>query len=117
MREKEKAVYVDKHKNIFMVKGNTAGFRLTLKTPSGDPYDYSDDLVKLTVKTDIFTETVLLEKTFSDGRIVFDPSDTNTIDYGAYVYDIALQTPGGDFYTVIKEKDFVITGRVTSYAE
>lgn len=112
---KDKAVYVDKHKNIFMVKGNTALFNLTLKK-DGQPYDYSNDLVQLTIKTDIYTNKVLIQKTFAGGSIKFVPDDTDNIDYGVYKYDVALTTPGGDFYTVIKEKDFNITGRVTENA-
>lgn len=112
---KDNAVYIDKHKNIFMVKGNTAVFNLTIKK-DGEVYDYSNDLVQLTIKTDIYTNEVLIQKTFANGSIKFVPDDTKNLDYGVYKYDVALTTPDGDFYTVITKRDFEITGRVTENA-
>lgn len=115
MQNKDKAVCVDKHKNIFLTRGNTAVFNLTIKK-DGEVYDYSNDLVQLTIKKNIYTKKVLIQKTFEFGAVKFVPGDTDNIDYGVYKYDVALTTPGGDFYTVIKEKDFNITGRVTENA-
>jgi len=109
------AVTIDKFKNIKFTKGNTAVMDLTIKK-NGQPYDYSNDLVQLTIKTDIYTNEVLIQKTFANGSIKFVPDDTKNLDYGVYKYDVALTTPDGDFCTVITERNFEITGRVTENA-
>ena len=109
------AVTIDKCKNISFTKGNSALFKLTIKK-NGQVYDYSDDTVRFTVKTDIYTNDILIQKTFSGGQIEFEPSDTDTLDYGVYKYDVELKTSSGKTYTVITPRDFNLTGRVTSNA-
>lgn len=105
-------LYVDADNNIELTRGDSASFNLTITENTTD-YDFSNDTVVFTVKKNVNTTTVLITKTFSGGIINIVPSDTNSLMYGTYYYDVQLTTSGGSVFTVIPPRKFTITSEVT----
>lgn len=83
-------------KNILsMVRGDTQSFELEI-TENNTPVTV--DSIYFTVKNDVHTDEVLFQKKINDGitlidniyNIIINPSDTDNLDYGRYVYDIEI---------------------------
>lgn len=105
-------LYVDSDNNITLTRGDTASFDLTI-TENTTAYDFSSDTVVFTVKKNVYTSDILIQKTFSDGLITLTPTDTNPLNYGTYYYDVQLTTPGGAVFTVIPPTKIIIAEEVT----
>lgn len=82
--------------NIFsMVRGDTQSFELEI-TENNE--SVTVDSIYFTVKNDAHTDEVLFQKKLNDGitltdniyNITIDPSDTDSLGYGRYAYDIEI---------------------------
>lgn len=82
--------------NIFsMVRGDTQSFELEI-TENNE--SVTVDNIYFTVKNDTHTDEILFQKKLNDGitltndvyNITIDPSDTDSLDYGRYAYDIEI---------------------------
>lgn len=107
---------IDEDNNITLTRGDTATLELTVKD-DGVSYDFSDDLVQLTVKRNTVTDTVIFQKTFTSGVVVIDNSDTAKLHYTDLVYDVQLIKTGGGVYTVIPPRKFTVAEEVNFNAE
>lgn len=94
---------------ILLTRGDTA--YINVVTDDYTPQD--GDQIKLTVKRSTAEKDTLIQKTVSDGVVKIEPKDTETLDYGTYVYDCQLTTAAGDVYTFIPPTDFVLQEEVT----
>ncbi|WP_278502845.1 hypothetical protein [Mitsuokella multacida] len=94
---------------ILLTRGDTA--YINVVTDDYTPQD--GDQIKLTVKRSTADKDTLIQKTVSDGVVKIEPKDTETLDYGTYVYDCQLTTAAGDVYTFIPPTDFVLQEEVT----
>ena len=104
-------LHIDEDNNITLTRGDTATLELSVKD-EGATYDFSNDLVKLTVKRNTVTETVIFQKTFTSGIVIIDHSDTASLTYNNLVYDVQLIKQGGGVYTVIPPRKFTIAEEV-----
>lgn len=91
--------------NILLTRGDSGVFELAIKDADEQAYDFSGDTVIMTVKKACTDKTVVLQKTFEDGKVTFAPEDTAELQMGDYVYDVQL-THVEDDETVV---DTVIT--------
>ena len=99
---------------IRITRGDTGIFSLSLKNAEGEAYDYSNDTVKFTVKSDVYSKTALIQKTVSYGETVtILPGDTAQLPYGEYAYDVQVTTQGGIVDTVIPPNKFIVMSEVT----
>lgn len=99
---------------ISMVRGDTGVFALNIKDADGNDYDYSDDTVVFTVKTDTSSDTALFQKEVEYGEdVVIEPADTEDLPYGDYVYDVQVTTSDGVVDTVIQPNKFRLLEEVT----
>lgn len=105
-------LYIDDDNNIKLTRGDTAPLDLEIEDDDGNPYDYSDDTVVLTIKKNTVTETIVLQKTFNGGPIKLLPTDTEPLPYAVYRYDVQLTTSDGDNFTVIEPRNFELTEEV-----
>ena len=105
-------LFIDEEQNITLTRGDSATFGLTVKQNTSS-YDYSNDLVVFTVKKNVNTDGILIQKTFAGGVINLTPSDTRNLNYGTYYYDIQLKTPSDGIYTVIPPTKFIVSPEVT----
>jgi hypothetical protein len=108
---------------LYITKGNSAVFDIdmVLRNPDdpndpGTPYTLEDgDAVILTVKSDVNSNEALIEKTVArDGSVKFVPSDTESLAFGTYVYDVKLTYADGDVATIITPHWFKVMERVSN---
>ena len=119
--------------DIYLTRGDTAFFTLDVEIDG----DYTIDKVFFTVKRNTKTETILFQKTWSDGApngidisqsppltdnsSVFDieirNSDTSSAEFGLYRYDVQINYTDDSGYegvlTIIKPSIFGIEEEVT----
>lgn len=110
-------LFIDDDNNITLTRGDTAVLELTIKD-DGATYDFSNDLVQLTIKRNTVTEEVLIQKTFTTGVVVIDPEDTATMRYTNLKYDVQLiKENNGGVFTVIPPRLFTIAEEVNFNAQ
>ncbi len=109
-------LHIDENNNIILTRGDSATIELSI-TDEGMTYDYSNDLVQLTVKRNTVTEDIIFQKTFSSNVIIIEPSDTATLRYTDLVFDVQLINSQGGVYTVIPPRKFTIAEEVNFNAE
>lgn len=107
---------IDSDNNITLTRGDSATIELAIKD-DGMTYDYSNDLVQLTVKRNTVTEDIIFQKTFSSNVIIIEPSDTKGLRYTDLVFDVQLINSQGGVYTVIPPRKFTISEEVNFNAE
>lgn len=98
--------------DITLTRGDTARIKLGI-TRGGEAYDYSADTVVFSVKKSTATPDYVFQKTVQDGVVTILPTDTASLLYGTYVYDVQLTTAGGDVCTVITPHNFIVAQEVT----
>ena len=73
-----------------------------------------DDTLELTIKKNVKDiEPVINKKVIGTSEIHIEPTDTKTLSFGKYIYDVQLTTSDGDVYTVIEPSTFEIMREVT----
>lgn len=107
---------IDENNNIILTRGDSATIELAI-TDDGMTYDYSNDLVQLTVKRNTVTEDIIFQKTFSSNVIIIEPSDTKNLRYTELVFDVQLINSQGGVYTVIPPRKFTISEEVNFNVE
>lgn len=101
-----------KNNTITLTRGDTARIDLAI-SKDGETYDYSPDTVVFSVKTSTTTPEYVFQKTVTDGVIYIAPSDTESLPYGTYRYDVQVTTQSGDVCTVIPPSSFIVAPEVT----
>ena len=109
-------LHIDENNNIILTRGDSATIELAIKD-DGITYDYSNDLVQLTVKRNTVTEDIIFQKTFGSNVIIIEPSDTKNLRYTDLVFDVQLINSQGGVYTVIPPRKFTIAEEVNFNAE
>lgn len=108
-----------KENDIYMTRGDYESITVSLKDTDDEPIPFNiGDTVYFTVKTDARTSVKILQKTitsFVDGNAVISilPSDTASLNYGTYLYDIQWSRADGFKRTIITPSKFVIENEVT----
>ena len=100
--------------NIYMTRGDSAVFHLGISDPDGIDFTVPDGTdIRFTVKSSTDTTAIILQKSVIDGNITINPSDTSTLDYGDYVYDVQMVLPDGYTSTIIPPSLFRLMQEVT----
>lgn len=101
---------------IRLTRGDTARFSVgAVNDLLGQSYELaSDDQITFTVKKRVRDTAPLLQKTVL-GYTVFHikPTDTQSLSFGKYVYDVQITTANGDVYTIIEPTTFELLTEVT----
>ena len=109
-------LYVYQNNNIRLTRGDTAKFVVSIKNESTkQPYDIlSSDTLTMTIKDSISDGEPCVQKTIV-GTNTFHilPSDTSSLNFGKYIYDIQLTTSEGDVYTIVEPSTFELMEEVT----
>lgn len=99
---------------ITMTRGDTAVLRLDITDDKGNPYKLTDsDVVLLTLKRSVLDKSVIFQKSMVDGKIIIQPQDTASLEYGQYFYDVELTKEDGFVATVIPPHRFIVAEEVT----
>lgn len=97
-----------------ITRGDDAMFTVTLENHDGTPYSMEQgDILTFTVKTSTTTPKILLQKTSDDGDFKITHSDTSSMQYGDYRYDVQFTNSSGDIDTVVVPSAFIILEEVT----
>lgn len=97
---------------IYLTRGDSCP--LDLEIMNGDEqYDFSDDEVVLTVKKNPNDKIAVIQKTFTDGKILIEPSDTEGLEFGSYWFDVKLKMEDGTTDTVIVPSVFNVMNNVS----
>lgn len=99
---------------IILTRGDSADIILNITDANGDAYTPAEtDVIKFTMKKNCETTDIILQKTLVNQIISIEPADTADLNYGAYYFDVQLETAGGDVYTVVSPHKFIIDKEVT----
>ena len=99
---------------IFLTRGDSAIFTLTITDANGDEYTPAEgDEITFTVKANTETRDILIQKDASSGKIEIQPEDTENLEYGNYVYDVQLKKSDGYVDTIITPHEFRLEEEVT----
>lgn len=100
-------------KNLSMTRGDTESLTVSVK----DRPFVAGDTVYFTVRPKVCAPIVLQKfaTQFEDGKAEFaiEPSDTEGLPFGSYVYDIQWTQSDGTVITIVKPSIFAITEEVT----
>ena len=105
--------------NIKMTRGDSETISISFVNKDKNPMVFSeDDIMYFTVKQSINTKRIAIQKIIRDFpggelKINIEPSDTSSLAYGDYVYDIQFNKHDGTVKTIIPPSAFVIGGEVT----
>ena len=99
---------------ITLTRGDSFYCLLSLKR-NGQAYTPdAGDIIRFAMKKNYFDAEPLIEQTIPNDTLVLCllPSDTKTLAFGTYVYDIEITFENGDVDTFINEAKFVIAPEV-----
>lgn len=100
--------------NISMIRGDSGAFTITITDTNGTPVELTDgDVLKFTLRRTPRSPTIVLQKTITDGTLTINPSDTQDMPFGSYVYDVELKRADGYTDTIIPPHEFCILEEVT----
>jgi hypothetical protein len=109
-----------KGNTIYLTRGDSAAITITCEDQDGDDRDFQvGDTVYFTVKKSTRTAEKVFQKVITsftpDGEAVAEiiPSDTSSLHYGTYYYDIQLTTVEGKKITLIPVSEFEVEEEVT----
>ena len=98
---------------IFLSRGDTCSFDISIVDDEGEPYTPSEgevllfSLKKITGQCKTIFTKVFIEDG-GDYIVSLDGDDTNDLAFGEYVYDVILYSEG-DTYTIVEPTKFTIT--------
>ena len=100
-------------RNLSMTRGDTESLTVYVKD---HPFE-TGDTVFFTVRPKVYGPIVLqkIATSFVDGKAEFniDPSDTEGLPFGTYVYDVQWTQADGTVITIVKPAIFAVTEEVT----
>lgn len=104
-----------RNNTIYLTRGDTFKAHLTITYPDGSIYTpVEGDSIRFALKETIDDEECLIYRAIPIDTmlLVLYPTDTQTLEFGTYVYDIQLTKANGDVDTFITASKFKITAEV-----
>lgn len=109
-------LYILDDNTIKITRGDTAKLTISISNDlnSSNYVIGEHDTLVLTVKKSVKDPTCCFQKVIR-GSNVFNikPTDTNSLDFGKYKYDVQLTTESEEVYTIIEPSVFEILQEVT----
>lgn len=100
--------------NISMIRGDSGVFTITITDANGSPVELTEgDVLTFTLRRTPRSPTIVLQKTITDGTLTINPSDTQDMPFGSYVYDVELKRADGYTDTIIPPHEFLVLEEVT----
>ena len=96
-------LYIDEEQNIELTRGDTGLFTISLVNNNGTPYvPQLGDSLRFAMSRS-FGKEVILTKQIPIETLTLEilPSDTSSLDFGKYVYDIQFTSSEGRVSTII----------------
>lgn len=100
--------------NIVIIRGDSGAFTISIADTNGSPVELTDsDVLTFTLRRTPRSPTIVLQKTITDGTLTINPSDTQDMPFGSYVYDVELKRADGYTDTIIPPHEFLLLEEVT----
>lgn len=100
--------------NIAMIRGDSGIFKIDVIDVAGNAVALDDnDVLTFTLRRATRSPTIVLQKTITDGTLPINPSDTQDMPFGSYVYDVELKRADGYTDTIIPPHEFLLLEEVT----
>lgn len=106
-----------KNNAIVITRGDTLRTNITITDSEGKNYvPDDDDIITFGVKKNAKTNEQLIKKVIPNDtlELYLSPSDTKSLAFGSYYYDVQLQMggEGGDIYTIINMGKIILKEEV-----
>ena len=100
---------------VFLTRGDSADLEVIVYDLEGNVYELQEgDTLVFTMKYNCITSDILIQKNITENSTIhIVPSDTNSLSYGTYQFDVQLTLANGKVYTVIAPHNFNIMKEVT----
>ena len=106
-------LYIEEN-TIRLTRGDTAYLEIPLVTSDGIYEMSPEDTLTFSVKKNTRETEYIFQKVITGvNTFRVEPNDTDELTFGKYVYDVQLNTPEGDVYTVIPPSTFEVLAEVT----
>ena len=95
---------IDEKNNINLTRGDTCMFNIDLVDSEGTPYiTHEGDTMRFAMAKNYGSNEILVNKDIPVNTLLFklDPSDTKSLGFGTYVYDIQYTDYEGNVFTII----------------
>lgn len=109
-------LYILPDNSVRLTRGDTAALTVNIVDDiTKEPYEVSPtDTITLTVKKNVKNSEYCFQKVVTGTpKIVIEPEDTKSLDFGKYKYDVELVTDTGGVSTVIEPSLFEVLPEVT----
>lgn len=107
-------MFTVQNNNISLIRGDSGAFTISITDTGGNAVDLTEgDVLTFTVRRTPRSPTIVLQKTITDGTLTINPSDTQDMPFGSYVYDVELKRADGYVDTVIPPHEFLLLEEVT----
>lgn len=99
---------------ISLIRGDSGQFSITVTDMNGKEVALNDDdVLTFTVRRTVRNPNIVLQKIITGGELTINPSDTEGLTFGAYIYDVELKRADGYVDTVIPPHEFLLMEEVT----
>ena len=106
---------------IIETRGDTIYRQINISVNGTDYILQEGDTVYFTVK---YGETKVIHKAYTsadlvDGKLILklEPTDTNSLSFTTYKYDVEIHFANGDVHTIIKDRNFIMTKEITTASD
>lgn len=107
-------MFTVQNNNISLIRGDSGAFTISIADTNGSPVALADgDVLTFTLRRTPRSPTIVLQKTITGGTLNINPTDTQDLAFGAYVYDVELKRANGYTDTIIPPHEFLILEEVT----
>lgn len=107
---------IGRKNKISLTRGDSFYTKVNMvRKSTRQPYEPQEgDEIRFALKKNYEDAECLIEKQIPTDTLILhlEPSDTKTMDYGEYVYDIEITTAAGDVDTFIDRAQFILTEEV-----
>lgn len=79
--------------NIYLTRGDTAAFELTIKNPDGSTYTIDENDQIIFNIGYVFENEPVLTQFFTGNKLILTPDETNKLEFGEYHYEVKLIKP------------------------
>lgn len=107
-------MFTVQNNNISLIRGDSGAFAISVTDTDGNAVTLTDgDVLTFTLRRTPRSPTIVLQKTITDGTLTINPSDTQDMPFGSYVYDVELKRADGYTDTIIPPHEFLLLEEVT----
>lgn len=107
-------MFTVQNNNISLIRGDSGAFTISITDTGGNAVDLTEgDVLTFTVRRTPRSPTIVLQKTITGRTLYINPTDTQDLTFGAYVYDVELCRADGYTDTIIPPHEFLILEEVT----